>query len=554
MAEESVTHLKAALKEARRATIARAVALADALGVKPPGTILSRPEKDEYIDRFSIKDAETIEGDARLPSPSADQGSYHVTTLESSGKVTPQHQNALRLRELMRERTESPVSTSAGLGWNREWSRTVDIWCREECDLFQERVAVEITKAAHRLHWLGGRTNGKNQASKEKCHICRRRCDGKGCASLGDIADILELVRCTFDLVVLVEGISPPPDILASKASTYQQEMTPPTVEDRGCISRRPVTAGIGHAKRLLEPEPAPWFEGTPLGDARVGLRKERGGDHNAPWSSKCLPSIDEDSIVDTGSEGEGGAEGRGFETMPSRNLHEDPALERYDAKGYDAKDLPEEEGCPELERRFARLVLDPATIARTLGIKPLSAFALRAARQKASCSLPPRGPFNTATTDMATGILRRVTKQGATNEGQLIHGGDDVEARSFTPGTLELPTEQLFPHLPFSTRVFIEEELLSGREKHQIACAFESFLLPQLRISWYKSGYGDRILPHLSLELAEVGGKAAEASDDAEGQEVEASSPANPLALATGKESPRGEISSGTPLVDESG
>lgn len=610
-AEESVTRLKAALKEARRATVAHTLALADALGVETPGTLLSCPEKDEYLDRFSKKDAETIEGDARLPSPSAgnnaidddrvgmmaavDRGSVrkssptsdirdsrHVAILGSSGKATPQHQKALHSRELTNDQAESPVSTTAGQGWNREWSRTVDAWCREECDLFRKRVAVEITKAAHRLHWLSGPIDSRYQLLKtmERCDICRRRCDGKRWAALGqlgDRADLLELVRCTLDLVVLVESVSPPPDFLAAKAPT--EEMNSPTVDERverTNISERPVTAGVGHAgrpRRLLEP---------PRSDARVGLKKERGVSHNAaehhvvnvPWSSKFLPLINEESIIDVGSEGEGGTGGRCFEKMAGGSLHADPAFEGYDA-GVEVfvssvpEDLPaddEAERCPgisrrTLERNFARLVLDPATIAEILGIKPLSAFALRAARQQANPSLPPsasRELFNATAADEVTGekagIFQRATKQDATKGGQPIRGEDDVEARAFTPARLELPAEQLLPHLPFSTRVSIEEGLLSDREKHELAFAFETFVLPRLRISWPESGcartarpQGDGILPHLSLEPAEVGGKetrqqqmtkATGASDDAEGQEVEASSPANPLALLTETES----------------
>lgn len=320
VAETSIVQLRAALKDARRATVARATALADALGVNPPKNLLARRVPNEHLERLVARDV-TAGGCTYLSSPArvakrsvtnaggrecAKGGTSEGTAAGTDVEKQPHHQHrgdhggpsspvggvdrALHSDESSKQVSSSPDTTgykkdcsqysstptteavaaeralgssanlavagagnrvtensapsasssnAADRGWNREWCRSVDDWCRNASARFRSRVAGEVAYAARRLHWLAGSSGcrgcggGASSSSRQRGGRCacgaRMRRNGAsagGCddrsmpsekigaegwaalAAYGDVADLLEILESTAELTISVEVVS----------------------------------------------------------------------------------------------------------------------------------------------------------------------------------------------------------------------------------------------------------------------------------------------------------------------------------------------------------
>ena len=629
-----MVRLRAALEDARRATAARAFALADALGVEAPWMLLSRHEKDEYSypEKISRQEVSVMTAGAKRTEGSMPTLGYTIlapdvregvvvshqnglfwsgegnnectcaTHVESLGTVSPHDGKSPRDRALtIRDRVRRLGSPCQGQGWNREWSRSVDAWCREECTRFRARVASEIVGAADWLRWLRWSAGCRCSFAGE-CKIphsapgaTERRDIGGGTGErwdtlmkFGDVADLLELVRCTFEMVVLVEGFPKPqechrteeePQALSSLLKARVDKATSPTtVEEWGPktvlrasasqgITTAPATERGGMPQGLLNQDPSPSLGG----ESRNPERREQvqTGDGmsrraNSPALLPILHSIDEESVLEVGSE-DGRGRKSGLESSTDlqsrRGLHYSLEISNETrpkasvvAAAYRGDGL-EEEGFQHasshhgIDGHFARLVLDPSAIEKTLGVKPFSAFALQAARQQVNPL--PSSPFRVSPTFAATAegsskttAVPQSTRESNTQDDQLSIPSDDYrKAFSFGPAALKHPTKQPSLSHFLSFGISTAEELLSDREKHGLVCVVESFVLPKLRIDVPRSGrtrtarhQGGESLPHLRLEPAEVRreifrrqrDQVLAAGDDAEGQKALACSSVN--------------------------
>lgn len=367
MAENSIVQLRAALRNARRATVARAAALADALGVNPPKNLLVRRVLNEHRERLVVRDV-TAGGctyhspPARVETPSvvdargragAMVGTREGTAATTGAKPRPhQHRHdhyappslatgadhilrsgesservvvsrsaarnkdcsrnsamstaeAVTAERAIRSRASPPLtdarngaaetiapstfsSNPPDLGWNREWSRSVDTWCRNASARFRSRVAGEVVGAARRLHWLAGsgRDGGfKDGACDSTCSGSRQSVAacagtrGKGAsagrwndrpvptekigaegwaalAAFGDVADLLEIVGSTAELVISIE-------VDSTNREPRPTENTAALQVQDGTDAPTP-TASQDHTERGLVTEEEAW---SPRGD-----------------------------------------------------------------------------------------------------------------------------------------------------------------------------------------------------------------------------------------------------------------------------------------------
>lgn len=202
VAESSIVQLRAALQDARRATVARATALANALGVEPPRALLTRQVSDEHRERLLVRDvtvgectysmvpAVTLAGEGAVCVPLGggapiaaehlrvhfDDGSTDAPRQERAGlhghaaKLSRTSEGTNSCRRLdatkatihyrtphkarARQGEDGRGLSRVGVGWNRTWSRSVDDWCRNASDRYRSRFAGEVVSAARRLHWL----------------------------------------------------------------------------------------------------------------------------------------------------------------------------------------------------------------------------------------------------------------------------------------------------------------------------------------------------------------------------------------------------------------
>lgn len=349
VAEASIEQLRAALKDAREATVARATALADALGVNPPRNLLERRVPNEHRERLSARDVtaggctyrssslptspqpvakrlggggEAVrapppcdriaavakkKGDGHHPWPAPTESVCHDRkTPPNSPKVgpstafsrdTPQSfmipdpskqmtcQLSPRTHPLaeagatggrVENRQASSSSSSGGsfhLGWNRKWCRSVDAWCRNASARFRSRLAGEVVRSARRLHWLAGsgrdygrcahgdggcvnNTGGsvgtcsydagfRGKGAAERRNTTSRftpseTVGAEGWAALakfGDVADLLEIVESTAELVVSIKVYS----------TEQRQEQKQQMVEE---------VVAVGEEKTAPEPNP----------------------------------------------------------------------------------------------------------------------------------------------------------------------------------------------------------------------------------------------------------------------------------------------------------
>lgn len=295
LAEESIAQLRAALKDARHAAVARAMALADALGVNPPKTLLARRVCNEHRERLSVRDV-TAGGCTycssqvgALPRPAADrrkvdamatavpevgaspmkqgvrarsgEGVHHrqlpadavrrgsperplrssspkpesgtacsrgspalavgpdapkTTVGQGSPRTQPTSAARARARNLGNRPLSPPLGGGSGLGWNREWCRLVDAWCRNASARFRSRFAGEVVRSARRLHWLAGSgrdpsVRGKDSTGGSRAVDRSTPSETVGAAgwtalvAFAGVADLLEIMGSTAELVISIE-------------------------------------------------------------------------------------------------------------------------------------------------------------------------------------------------------------------------------------------------------------------------------------------------------------------------------------------------------------
>eukprot|EP00752_Nemacystus_decipiens_P009669 g8638.t1 len=238
VAESSIVQLKVALKDARRATVARATALADALGVNPPRTLLARCVHNEHRDMLNrdLTAGGCIYGGSSEAVTAVAQGSGKGEGSPQRRRPRSPSQSPSAARPRARagatnpgDRPPSPPpglgssGLARGMGWNREWCRLVDTWCRNASARFRSRCAGQVVGSARRLHWLagsgraarvrgggpGGYIVGNWRGSANRDRLAPSETVGaEGWAALaafGDVADLLEIVGSTGELVVSAE-------------------------------------------------------------------------------------------------------------------------------------------------------------------------------------------------------------------------------------------------------------------------------------------------------------------------------------------------------------
>eukprot|EP00903_Cladosiphon_okamuranus_P012928 g12071.t1 len=170
VAEASIVQLRAALKDARHATVSHATALADALGVNPPKSLLARRVHNEHREHLLMRDV-----------------------------------------------------TARGCTYR-----------------FRSRFAGEVVRSARRLHWLAGSSRSTVVRGRGSPIGGSSVVDGSApsetvgtegwsaLAAFAEVADLLEIIRSTAELVVSVEINSWPGRRQQSKGGTDVQD------EERG--------------------------------------------------------------------------------------------------------------------------------------------------------------------------------------------------------------------------------------------------------------------------------------------------------------------------------
>ncbi len=704
VAEASIVQLRVALKDARRATIARATALADALGVNPPKSLLSRRVPNEHRDRLAVRDV-TAGGCTYCSSPSSGGARPRSTAVEggrggsagarpgapyregtstdSVGRGCPDRaDNALKCAEdkpgstcrsgapkptvshgstqaqpvtATRARAENrgsrplspPSSGDAGLGWNREWCRSVDAWCRNASARFRSRQAGKVVRSARRLHWLAGSGRDSISCKGEGAAGARRRVSwpptpsetvgAEGWAALaafGDVANLLEIVASTAELVVSVsvdQGLTGQEEAFHQKTNMQHpntlgqeaKEGLEPSPQDEGFVSgggdfssergdetskcdSTDVAVSLGNTSStdkkvtLAEGGPADRRErkhgggrtGSGAADQGKGgvsrssdtvrkhfsdptmtqtaTRQEPSGglgevtridraiaptkaDRRPVSSSSALVPVSEEGDTDMESsseDGDGGEEGGGDtearkELSPESSISaagtcgtfvaggtEGEAAGDKPDGGADVRELSEKNNPPEKTRSTARIILGPETIAQSLiGISPLSAFVLQAARRSQQRDLEPPDDAREGSLPVASatgapsspgGKRENVSNKyrntrfdgtpGVDNEESLVsNGAVTSDCRSgLTTGGGSLPK------LSSGSRAASTSNknciIISDTEKTGLASTVETLILPRIRITSTSkrnktnTATGKRPVIRLRLEDATVG------------------------------------------------
>lgn len=236
VATASVTEANGALQVARRATIARALALAKACSVKAPRALVGGQAAGHPLVEGGMAVA-TVEQDMATfhsrtaahshqrggekkpnmapktlyrgechPQQASQLGGYVSSGRELDGRNGPHkgteakdadscvkpHQPAVVASEqvTLAKQRERRVA-GEGEEFTPEWCRSVDAWCRQACCKFRQRVASEVVRSAWRLSWL------------HEGSACRRE-ELAALAAFGDIPDLLEILGSMCEITIVV--------------------------------------------------------------------------------------------------------------------------------------------------------------------------------------------------------------------------------------------------------------------------------------------------------------------------------------------------------------
>lgn len=230
--EASIAQLRTALTCARRTTVARAMALAGACRVEPPRALLARRvnnehreklmgrgEIDEYVEvQSGATSAQAVaagEGVGRLQVANGNLGTLHSRPLKSelagcrsgASNTTPTSASHPTVVADVDAHSRGASVAAVGKGWNREWSRSVDAWCRKTCARFREKFAEDAVRSARRLLWLArGGGGGAEFFRGNRSRRCNVGIEGwAALAKFGDVPDFLELLGSTAELIVSVD-------------------------------------------------------------------------------------------------------------------------------------------------------------------------------------------------------------------------------------------------------------------------------------------------------------------------------------------------------------
>lgn len=603
MAESSIVRLSAAKENARRATVARATALADALGVEPPQSLFKHVVVDEDHEIFAMRDAAAGRGtcpvgpfvitqdgatgavDGRYLGAVCDTGrspparsknlppprktATREKTLEGdtwgAGRSSPTSKQTTRVRHHQTSPGVTAMLTSGGVssystrmspctsrGWSREWCGSVDTWCRNASARFRARVAVNIAASARRLHWLAGPVG---------CYCCSTLTPDLGCiragrlavghsrrrnspdvvgeknwaaiVKFGDVADILELVGCTFELEISVRDhfAMTAENECGLDASTCENvyrhgvcEGPGPTFYVSGSETPALPTEDQQTPGRSVLPEILNRVSEDPYNSALVPTgESEPGAPHGnryrfpAPEKS-TLASVTEESEKDwESSDGEEGIDGPTMAALQHQRLNiarktsNTSTAERCDANtegGHEKGKGGRGEAAEEPRGgRTACITLPPSVVGEVLGITPLSYFVLQAARQVHSGPAPiwcnsGLGDGRARAVSIGCAAKRaqdvaRYNETGSSCTSDVANSADEKRTgrvlgpdASTGPGRFS-PSASVGPasSLPSGTRATVSCPPLSAREKQGLACAVKCHVLSHLRLSPSLSG-----------------------------------------------------------------
>lgn len=522
MAEISIKQLTAALNNARHATVARAMALSEALGEHPPRMLLACKVADEHRKRLLVRDVtagECTYSIVPLTAKAGDKGGGSATgvsiakcnekdkeeigtTATRSNTFSPHkgvnslaHCNKpgnikcpdrlLSVDAVKLDTSHQRSRAAAGLqgadtkgfsfvdlGWNKEWCRLIDDWCQRVSARFRLRFTKENVSSARRIHWLAGSLSdrggtqpdprkydvhggvkalGKNKATTE---VIGRE-GWAALAKFGKVADLLELMGSTAEVVVSVESLEEK-DSTTSKgcaeniegfengvASHIQlaKDINISSLKGPRVGTSKSANITLGHPKGVKGEEEdsveAPVVDDT---DANVwtlnaicnsrGVPDENGrastatsaheSDKEEPKQPKRLsngaviasgspdPLLPRGSLspvvlmpVDPRARNEMESEDRKEEVRllkeKGTSTHEKIKFRRRHTNRTAGGDSGKRGGGdPLITRNFegcvGHIVLGPATLRAALGISPVSAFVLEVGRRTHACSTSPEG------------------------------------------------------------------------------------------------------------------------------------------------------------------
>lgn len=541
MTQDSIRQLKAALREARQATLARARALADALGVDPPENLLARKVLSEFCDLLLSRDV-TVGPHRVHPQKRVIGGQSDIENLDQP---------------------------DVGQSWNREWCRSVDAWCRRECIRFRSRVEWAVVQSARRLHWLGGGvySHGTHRAGKNFLLCGSSLSDEKrsaelytrknptckegwvALAKLGDVPDLMELNGSDAELEVSIE-------LQAENDLATQDELKTDvgaggahTVVNWGHVISNGIHASPARSEHHV-PHPDSSATASGLGQihsqavARTG--HEDGNDGRVDPSDNCsAPAVRErspsepqrDATSSMQAEQSPGPHHCGptgddqLALLSSPFAHEDSAAAVQGANdghvvGGCQRHTPSNEGrngSDSLGVRTARVILRRAAIGKLFGIPPLSAFVLHTTRLFTDKSLRLHHPPRTFTVhDACNGgaKCKALIARDATNPHVEVDHHDQIDRRVLGPAERNSPFDR--PSRVPSTAIAgsTSQEgccTISESEKRGLACAIETLVLPHLRIFVAPTGAKHLRLEHIiSDEVATPTMKETEGFQDA--------------------------------------
>lgn len=249
-ATASAAVLEDALRRAHRATVARALAHADACGVPPPDGLLGGTPDERRRSPLAPQPqgGRTARGEAE-PAPPVQQPRTSPAGEEAEAAAPPGvHESGdpprrsvvgpRRRRPRSPQRTPRPepraephapgvpgcparvvatadsrCATGERPFFSREWCGAVDDWCRETARELRSRRAADVVRSGRRLHWLAGGAGERGARRRERGRPEGRSGDAAAFAALAafvEVPDLLEITASLADVRLFVERVAGP--------------------------------------------------------------------------------------------------------------------------------------------------------------------------------------------------------------------------------------------------------------------------------------------------------------------------------------------------------
>lgn len=313
-----------------------------------------------------VPDAETRESPAKRgmnetrcsrDGPTSSTGTDSPKTTARRKVLRLTHPTAVGLNSCATTNNPSKVVVKASdLGWNREWCRAVDSWCRNASARVRSRLAGQVIESARRLHWLAGPGRSRTHA-RCRCRCCvgggrggyidtsfsgnisacsnAARTQDKGSAQassipyrshprevisaeawmalakFGQVTDLLEIVGSTAELVVSVQTNSigqqqqPAEEVPAYQEEDEAQGMAPISPgEYENSEPRMQVKQSVAHDEGLPARAEGLRYRNADGEDSSTASSLSAGSSHNTrrlesePAASGLSPTTE--SLVDT--------------------------------------------------------------------------------------------------------------------------------------------------------------------------------------------------------------------------------------------------------------